>query len=107
MLHSPVLTIARTDAESGRLLSSNVDPVDHEFILGTTTPGKAVAEIILDAERQGASGSQLDGLEAEWISQNHLVTFDQGELEYRGMVILLMCHLLISGTKGDRSILNS
>jgi len=77
MLQSPVLTIARTDAESGRLLSSNVDPADHEFILGTTTSGKGVAEVVMDAERRGASGSQIDHLETEWISKNRLVTFDQ------------------------------
>jgi isocitrate/methylisocitrate lyase len=78
ILQSPVLTIARTDAESGRLLSSNVDPADHEFILGTTTPGKGLAEILMDAERQGASGAQINDLEAEWISKNQLITFDQG-----------------------------
>ena len=80
MLQSPVLTIARTEAESDRLLSSNVDPADHEFILGTTTSGKGVAEVVMDAERRGASGSQIDHLETEWISKNRLVTFDQGEL---------------------------
>lgn len=74
-----MLTIARTDAESGRLLSSNIDPVDHEFILGTTTPGKGLAEVLMDAERQGASGAQIDNLEAEWISRNQLMTFDQGK----------------------------
>lgn len=73
-----MLTIARTDAESGRLLSSNIDPADHEFILGTTTPGKGLAEVLMDAERRGASGAQIDNLEAEWISKNLLMTFDQG-----------------------------
>ncbi|KAF8578736.1 isocitrate lyase and phosphorylmutase [Ramaria rubella] len=77
ILQSPVLTIARTDSQSGRLLSSNVDPADHEFILGTITPGKGLAESLAEAERQGASGEQIDALEIEWMGNNKLVTFDQ------------------------------
>jgi len=70
--------IARTDAESGRLISSNIDPTDHEFILGTTTPGKALAEILSEADARGASGAEVDSLETGWTSQNELVTFDEG-----------------------------
>ena len=39
MLHSTMLLLARSDAESARLLSSTVDVADHEFVLGTTVPG--------------------------------------------------------------------
>jgi len=89
ILESPVLVIARTDAESGRLLSSNIDPGDHEFILGTTTPGKSLAETIGEAEKSGASGAEIDALEAEWTSRNKLVTFDEAvknELEIAGKI---------------------
>lgn len=33
MLECPMLVIARTDAESGRLLSSSVDPGDHPYVM--------------------------------------------------------------------------
>lgn len=56
-----------------------MDPADHEFILGTTTPSKGLAEVVMNAERHGATGTQIDDLEAEWISKNPLVTFDQGK----------------------------
>ncbi|KIJ46468.1 hypothetical protein M422DRAFT_165326 [Sphaerobolus stellatus SS14] len=72
ILESPVLVIARTDAESGRLISSNIDPADHEFILGTTKPGKALSEILNEAEMSGASGPEIDGIEAEWTKTNEL-----------------------------------
>lgn len=32
MMYNPMLLIARTDAESGKLISSTVDILDHEFI---------------------------------------------------------------------------
>lgn len=73
-----MLLIARTDAESGKLISTSVDSKDHEFILGTTNRTKALAEILADAEAKGLAGKQLEKVEAEWTADNKLVTFSKG-----------------------------
>ncbi|EEB95168.1 hypothetical protein MPER_05906, partial [Moniliophthora perniciosa FA553] len=72
-----MLVIARTDAESGKLISSVVDIEDQEFILGTTTPGKPLAQILAEATMSGASGPEIDRLEKDWTDEHHLVTFNQ------------------------------
>ncbi|GAA6004966.1 hypothetical protein JCM11491_002292 [Sporobolomyces phaffii] len=72
--------IARTDAESAKLLSSSADPRDHEFILGVEThdgPRKALADEIMHAGIEGRSGAEIDKLEADWMGSIKLVTFDE------------------------------
>lgn len=80
MLHSTMLLIARSDAESGKLISSTVDANDHEFIIGTTTPGTALADEIAEAEMKGASGAEIEKLETKWMAEHEMCTFNQGEL---------------------------
>ncbi|KAG6813984.1 hypothetical protein H0H92_004477 [Tricholoma furcatifolium] len=78
ILKSNMLIIARTDAESGKLLSSNVDTADHEFIMGTTSKGsRALAEVLSEAEARGATGAEVDQLEKEWTASHDMVTFHQ------------------------------
>ncbi|KAK4057833.1 mitochondrial 2-methylisocitrate lyase [Microbotryomycetes sp. JL221] len=75
------LLIARTDAESAKLISSTADSRDHEFILGVETFNDAtksgLSEEIAKAERQGKSGQEINDIEAKWMSSVELVTFDQ------------------------------
>ncbi|KAI5306417.1 hypothetical protein KEM56_001010 [Ascosphaera pollenicola] len=71
------LVIARTDAESGRLLSSTIDVRDHEFILGTTREGEPLAEVLQRMEAEGKSGEEVDAFEARWVKEHELVTFDE------------------------------
>ncbi|GAA5994200.1 uncharacterized protein JCM10292_001928 [Rhodotorula paludigena] len=74
------LLIARTDAESGKLLSSTADARDHEFVLGVEThegPKRALADEIMHASLEGKSGEEIDQLEAKWMGSVELVTFDQ------------------------------
>ncbi|KAI9863200.1 MAG: hypothetical protein M1813_004020 [Trichoglossum hirsutum] len=72
------LVIARTDSESGKLLSSAIDVRDHEFILGVTEEGiEPLAERIQEMEMQGTSGAEIDAFEAEWVRKHQLVTFDE------------------------------
>ena len=78
MLHSTMLLIARSDAESARLLSSTVDVNDHEFVLGTTTPGEPLADEIARAEAKGLSGSEVERIEKKWMETHRLCTFHQG-----------------------------
>ena len=73
------LVIARTDSESGKLLSSAVDARDHEFIRGVTENVEPLAETLQVMEAAGASGQEIDLFEAEWVKKHKLVTFDEGE----------------------------
>lgn len=71
------LVIARTDSETGNLLSSTVDPRDHEFILGVIDPVKPLSEVLYEAEAKGASSNDLNSVEQKWISENKLYTFKE------------------------------
>ncbi|KAK4055590.1 mitochondrial 2-methylisocitrate lyase [Microbotryomycetes sp. JL201] len=74
------LLIARTDAESAKLISSTADARDHEFVLGVEThkgPRSGLAEEIARAERDGKSGAEINDIEAKWMSEVQLVTFDE------------------------------
>lgn len=77
------LVIARTDSESGRLLSSAIDVRDHEFILGVTEDSEPLSETLQTMEMEGVSGLEIDKFEAEWVEQHELVTFDEGLLPER------------------------
>jgi len=71
------LVIARTDSESGKLLSSAVDIRDHEFILGVTEETEPLSELLQEMELNGASGPEIDKFESGWVREHKLVTFDE------------------------------
>ena len=73
------LLIARTDAESGKLISSAIDVRDHQYILGTIGYVEPLAEVLQTMEANGASGSEIDEFEATWIKEHSLITFDEGK----------------------------
>ena len=75
------LLIARTDSESGKLLSSAIDVRDHEYILGVTEDIESLSETLQAMELQGASGSEIDEYEAQWVKDHKLVTFDQAVMQ--------------------------
>jgi isocitrate lyase len=82
-----MLLIARTDAESARLLSSTIDARDHAHIRGVRTrlpdgsQRLALAEVLDRAESEGRSGAEINNLEAKWLSEVKLTTFDEGKQE--------------------------
>jgi isocitrate lyase len=39
VLNSPLVIVARTDAEAATMIDSNIDPIDHPHIKGATIPG--------------------------------------------------------------------
>jgi isocitrate lyase len=86
LLQHTMLLIARTDAESARLLSSTVDARDHPYIRGVPSrlpDGSrrlALAEVLDRAEAEGRSGAEIDDLEAKWLSEVKLTTFDEGKV---------------------------
>lgn len=77
LMGSENLVIARTDSESGKLLSSAIDARDHAFIKGVTKPTEPLAETIQVMESNGASGADIDTYEATWVKSHQLLTFDQ------------------------------
>jgi isocitrate lyase len=72
------LVIARTDSESGKLISSAIDVRDHEFILGVAEEVEPLAETLQAMEREGASPAEIDVFEMNWVKEHKLVTFDEG-----------------------------
>lgn len=77
------LVIARTDSESGKLISSAIDVRDHEFILGVTDQSlEPLAETLQAMEARGASGKEIDAFEAKWVKSAKLVTFDEAAVAH-------------------------
>ncbi|KAF2116752.1 isocitrate lyase [Lophiotrema nucula] len=76
------LVIARTDSESGKLISSAVDVRDHEFIKGVTEEVEPLSETLQNMELNGASGQEIDAFEAEWTKKHKLVTFDEAVVQH-------------------------
>ena len=71
------LVIARTDSESGKLLSSAVDVRDHEYILGVSEDVEPLAGTLQAMELEGATGGEIDKYEAKWVKDHNLITFDE------------------------------
>ncbi|KAK4224357.1 putative mitochondrial isocitrate lyase [Podospora fimiseda] len=77
------LVIARTDSESGKLISSSIDVRDHEFILGAADPSvESLAETLAAMEANGASGAEIDAFEAKWVKSTKLITFDEAAVAH-------------------------
>jgi isocitrate lyase len=78
IMGSENLVIARTDSESGELLNSAIDVRDHEFILGVAQDGiEPLAETLQAMEIAGATGSEIDIFEADWVKSTELQTCDE------------------------------
>ncbi|KAE9379918.1 isocitrate lyase and phosphorylmutase [Stipitochalara longipes BDJ] len=82
VMGSENLVIARTDSESGKLLSSAIDVRDHEFILGVAEEGiEPLAETLQGMEMAGASGAEIDAFEAEWVKNTKLMSCDEAVVQ--------------------------
>ncbi|KAI9256225.1 isocitrate lyase [Sporodiniella umbellata] len=70
------LVVARTDAEAATLITTNIDPRDHEFVVGSTNPDlKPLSSILHAAESRGVSGAELQAIEDEWVQKAGLKRF--------------------------------
>ncbi|KAF8916985.1 isocitrate lyase icl [Mucidula mucida] len=70
------LAIARTDSEAATLITSNIDDRDHAFILGCTNPSlPSLNTVMVEAERAGKSGDQLQSIEDQWLTSANLQLF--------------------------------
>ncbi|CAI4211245.1 unnamed protein product [Parascedosporium putredinis] len=77
------LVIARTDSESGKLISSTIDVRDHEFVLGVADPSvQPLAETLQSMEAHGATSAEIDAYEAHWVKSTPLVTFDEAAVQH-------------------------
>merc|ERR1712187_843984 len=50
ILNTPLVLVARTDAEAATMIDSNIDPIDHPHIKGATIPG---VEPLFEAIKKG------------------------------------------------------
>lgn len=67
------LVVARTDSEAATLITTNIDPRDHAFILGSTNPeSSSLNDIMLAGELARKPGSEMQRLEDEWMTQAKL-----------------------------------
>ena len=102
------LVLARTDSESGRLISSAIDVRDHEFILGVADPSlDSLAETLQAMEARGAPGSEIDAFEAQWVKNARLVTFDEAALahfEAHGVPAAKVAEGYTSKVQGNRDL---
>jgi isocitrate lyase len=77
------ILMARTDSESGKLLASNIDPRDHEFILGVADVNaksiKSQSQLLYELEVGGATADEINAAELEWTSSHPLMTFAEGQ----------------------------
>ncbi|PTB62689.1 methylisocitrate lyase [Trichoderma citrinoviride] len=107
VMGSENLVIARTDSESGRLLSSAIDVRDHEFILGIADPSvEPLAETLQAMEAKGATGAEIDVFEANWVKSSRLVTFDEAAVEHMQKEGVAQAKIdeYLSATAADRNM---
>lgn len=100
------LIIARTDAESGKLISSAIDTRDHEFILGVAEDIEPLAETLQVMEREGSSGQDIDEYEADWVKKHRLLSFDEGKSTVPDLIIGPLRDLSIETKQLSPSICN-
>merc|ERR1711920_563549 len=53
VLNSPLVVVARTDAEAATMIDSNIDPIDHPHIKGATVPGVETLSEAMRAKKDG------------------------------------------------------
>merc|ERR1712099_66962 len=66
ILNTPLVLVARTDAEAATMIDSNIDPVDHPHIKGATVPG---VEPLYEAIRKGT--------DKDWETRAGCMTFPE------------------------------
>jgi isocitrate lyase len=77
------VVVCRTDSEAAKLLTTNIDPRDHPFILGSTNPELStnLSRVMDQAEHAGKFGEDLNNLEVSWIKQANLKTYGEAVAE--------------------------
>mmetsp|Transcript_60742 Transcript_60742/g.112705 ORF Transcript_60742/g.112705 Transcript_60742/m.112705 type:complete len:547 (-) Transcript_60742:299-1939(-) len=66
VLNSPLVVVARTDAEAATMIDTTIDPIDHPFIKGATVQG---VETLFEATKKGTDG--------DWEARAGSMTFPE------------------------------
>jgi len=66
ILNSPLILVARTDAEAATMIDSNMDTADHGFIKGATIPGV-----------ESVSEATIKGTDKDWEKRAGAMTYPQ------------------------------
>ncbi|KAL1614344.1 isocitrate lyase 1 [Diplodia seriata] len=78
IMGTDLVLVARTDSEAATLITSTVDPRDHDFILGSTNSDlQPLTEILAAATLAGRSGSEVAAIEVQWLKEAKLKTFNE------------------------------
>lgn len=73
-----LLAIARTDSEAATLITSTIDPRDHDYVLGCTNAAiQPLNDLMLHAEQAGKTGAELQAVEDAWNEQAGLKLFHE------------------------------
>ncbi|KAJ2707075.1 isocitrate lyase 1 [Coemansia sp. IMI 203386] len=83
IMGTETMLVARTDAEAATLLTSNIDPRDHPFILGATNAKlPSLAAAMNDAQSRGLTGAELERVEVEWNAAAGVKTFAEAAADW-------------------------
>ncbi|KAJ1958089.1 isocitrate lyase 1 [Linderina pennispora] len=83
IMGTETLLVARTDAEAATLLTSNIDPRDHPFILGSTNPSlPPLATAMNQAQARGLTGADLERIEKEWSDKAGIKSFSEAVADW-------------------------
>ncbi|PVU95225.1 hypothetical protein BB561_001944 [Smittium simulii] len=78
IMGTETLLVSRTDAEAATLITSNIDPRDHPFILGCTNPSLPhLVDAMNTAVSSNYSGSKLENVEVEWMNKAQIMTYSE------------------------------
>ncbi|PVU89809.1 hypothetical protein BB559_004934 [Furculomyces boomerangus] len=83
IMGTETILVSRTDAEAATLITSNIDPRDHPFILGVTNKNLShLAQVMSQAVDKGLSPSELESLEENWMKQAGIKTYLEAVVDW-------------------------
>ena len=72
LLGTETILVARTDAEASNLIDSNIDPRDHPFIMGISSPDAPTLSTLLSSAE---TKTEADRIETDYFAKYPLTTF--------------------------------
>ncbi|GME60275.1 isocitrate lyase [Neofusicoccum parvum] len=82
IMGTDLVLVARTDSEAATLITSTIDPRDHDFILGSTNSDlQPLADVLAAATTTGSSSTEVAALETQWLQEANLKTFNDAVVD--------------------------
>lgn len=82
IMGTETVLVGRTDAEAATLLTTNIDPRDHPFIIGCTNPDlRSLQAVMAESRASGKAGAELQAIETQWLKDARLKTFGEAVIE--------------------------